>query len=121
MLRMGRMIRSAKIKLTTPPKLMPPFQSTAASGTLPTEQTKLTIATRGPTRGPIIFEIVGLLEKKNVFQNESGTQAANAPAISSPRAISTQTEAQSITNTILTAVSIFQINYFILTLRSEQL
>src|SRR5438034_2065817 len=110
MSRMGRMIRSAKIKLTTPPKLMPPFQSTAASGTLPTEQTKLTIATRGPTRGPIIFEIVGLLEKKNVFQNESGTQAANAPAISSPSAMSTQTEAQSITNTLLTAVNPLPLN-----------
>jgi hypothetical protein len=30
------MIRSAKIKATTPPKLMPPFHSTAASGMLPT-------------------------------------------------------------------------------------
>ena len=106
------MIRSAKIKLTTPPKLIPPFQSTAASGTLPTEQTKLTIATSGPTSGPIIFEIVGLLEKKNAFQNESGTQAANAPAISSPSAISTQTEAQSITNTLLTAVNPLPLNNF---------
>ena len=35
------MIRSAKMNDTTPPKLMPPFQSTAASGTLPIEQTKL--------------------------------------------------------------------------------
>ena len=37
----GRMIRSAKMKLMTPPKLIPPFHSTAASGTLPIEQTKL--------------------------------------------------------------------------------
>lgn len=35
------------MKLTTPPKLIPPFHNTAASGTLPTEQTKLTIATNG--------------------------------------------------------------------------
>src|SRR2546430_15202803 len=104
---MGKIIRSAKIKLTTPPNLIPPLQSTAASGTLPMEHTKLTIATSGPTRGPIIFEIVGLLEKKNAFQNESGTQAANAPAISSPSAISTQTEAQSITNTLLTPANPF--------------
>src|SRR5213080_2539022 len=34
MFRTGRMIRSAKMKLTTPPKLMPPFHSAAASGTL---------------------------------------------------------------------------------------
>ena len=32
------MIRSAKMNATTPPKLIPPFQSTTASGTLPTEQ-----------------------------------------------------------------------------------
>src|SRR5437763_17070983 len=109
---MGKMIRSAKIKLTTPPKLIPPLQSTAANGTLPTEQTKLTIATSGPTRGPTIFEIVGLLEKKNVFQNESGTHAANAPAIRSPSTISTHTEAQSITNTLLTAVKPLPLNSF---------
>ena len=34
------MIRSAKMNAMTPPKLMPPFHSTAASGTLPIEQTK---------------------------------------------------------------------------------
>src|SRR6266581_8592528 len=107
---MGKMIRSAKIKLTTPPKLIPPFQRTAANGTLPIEQTKLTNATNGPTRGPTIFAIVGLLVKKNAFQNESGTQAANAPAMRSPSAISTQTEAQSITNTLLTAVNPFPLN-----------
>src|SRR5438552_11473531 len=109
---MGKMIKSAKIKLTTPPKLIPPLQRTAANGTLPMEQTKLTIATNGPTRGPIIFAIVGLLEKKNAFQNESGTQAAKAPAIRSPSAISTQTEAQSMTNTLLTAVNPFPLNNF---------
>ena len=43
------MIRSAKTKLTTPPKLIPPCQSAAASGTFPTEQTKLMIAMNGPT------------------------------------------------------------------------
>ncbi len=46
------MMRSAKMKLTTPPKLMPPFQSTAASGTLPMEQTKLITEMSGPTSGP---------------------------------------------------------------------
>ena len=33
----------------TPAKLMPPDHSTAASGTLPTEQTKLSTAMSGPT------------------------------------------------------------------------
>ena len=39
----------------TAPKLMPPFHSTAASGTFPTEHTKETIATIGPISGPTIF------------------------------------------------------------------
>src|SRR6266567_137060 len=97
MSRIGRMIKSAKMKLTTPPKLIPPRHKTAASGTLPIEQTKLTRETNGPTRGPSILAMVGLLEKKNAFQNELGTQAARAPAISKPSTISTQTDAQSIT------------------------
>ena len=41
------MIKSAKMNEMTPPKLMPPFHSTAASGTLPIEQTKL----RSPPAG----------------------------------------------------------------------
>src|SRR5205807_4959997 len=109
---MGRMIRSAKMKLTTPPKLIPPLHSTAASGTLPTEQTKLTTETNGPTRGPSIFASVGLLEKKNAFQNELGTHAANAPAIRSPSTISTHTDAQSITKKLLTAVNPLSLNNF---------
>ena len=44
------MIRSAKMNEITPPKEIPPFQSAAASGTLPMEQTKLTRAMSGPTR-----------------------------------------------------------------------
>src|SRR5437867_7462791 len=38
MFRIGSTMRSAKMNEITPPKLMPPFQSTAASGTLPIEQ-----------------------------------------------------------------------------------
>src|SRR5579885_1001202 len=97
MSRMGRMIKSEKMKITTPQKLMPPRHKTAASGTLPTEQTKLMMATSGPTSGPSIFAMVGSLEKKTARQKESGTQAAKAPAISSPITISTHTEAQSMT------------------------
>src|SRR5258708_33836624 len=107
---MGKVIRSAKMKLTTPPKLIPPFHNTAANGTLPTEQTKLIMATNGPTSGPSIFAMVGLLEKKNAFQNELGTHAANAPAMSSPSTISTHTEAQSITKKLLTAVNPLRLN-----------
>src|SRR5512140_897124 len=51
MCRIGRTIRSAKMNASTPPKLIPPFQSTAANGTLPTEQTKLMIATAGAKHG----------------------------------------------------------------------
>jgi hypothetical protein len=67
------------------------------SGIVPTEQTKLTMATSGPTSGPSILAQVGLLDRKKACQNDSGTQAARAPAMSRPRTISTQTEAQSIT------------------------
>ena len=49
------MIKSAKMNEMTPPKLMPPFQSTAASGTLPIEQTKAATATSGPISGPQIL------------------------------------------------------------------
>src|SRR6476646_9715967 len=45
MTRMGRISKSAKMKLTTRPRLMPPFHRTPARGTLPIEQTKLKIAT----------------------------------------------------------------------------
>ena len=38
-----------------PPKLMPPFQRIAASGTLPIEQTNDDIDTSGPTMGPQIL------------------------------------------------------------------
>src|ERR1700686_2258800 len=110
MSRMGSIIRSAKIKLTTPPKLIPPLQRTAAKGTLPTEHTKLKIDTSGPTSGPSILATVGLLEKKNAFQNELGTHAANAPAMMSPSRISTHTEAQSITKKLLTAVNPLPLN-----------
>src|SRR5215472_17401217 len=40
MSRTGSTIRSAKMNAITPPKLIPPFHSTAASGTFPTEQTR---------------------------------------------------------------------------------
>ena len=63
------MIKSAKMNATTPPKLMPPFQSTTASGTLPTEQTNDKIATAGPMIGPHSLAASGWPAKKNARQN----------------------------------------------------
>src|SRR2546422_1649190 len=96
MLMIGRMIRSAKMKEITPPKLIPPFQSTAASGTLPTEQTKLIIEINGPISGPQIKDSVGLSVKKKARQKLSGIQAASAPAIKKPISKSIQRLARSI-------------------------
>src|ERR1019366_6610380 len=61
---MGRMSRSANRKAITPPKLMPPFHSTAASGTLPTEQTNESTATRGPISGPQTRASTGVAGEK---------------------------------------------------------
>src|SRR5713101_4914716 len=65
MSRLGSTIRSARMKATTPPKLIPPFQSIAASGIFPTEQTNDTIATKGPIIGPQNFARIGCVTKKN--------------------------------------------------------
>ena len=50
-------MRSANRKASTPAKPIPPDHSTAASGTLPTEQTKLSTAITGPTTA---FSIAGI-------------------------------------------------------------
>ena len=91
------MIRSPKMKAITPPKLIPPFQSTAASGMFPTEQTKLSTATAGPITGPQNLAAVGWCVRKSDCHHESGTQAASAPATTSPIAMSRQIAAQSMT------------------------
>src|SRR5215472_15438084 len=65
MSRTGSTIRSAKMNAITPPKLIPPFHSTAASGTFPTEQTKDAIAT---TIGPQNLAKTGWELRKNPFQ-----------------------------------------------------
>src|SRR5690242_1561658 len=100
---MGRMIRSAKMNEITPPKLIPPDHSTAASGTLPIEQTKLAAAITGPITGPH-QRAAGCPARNRCDQNESGIQAAAAPAISSPMAMSRSTAAHSITKMWLTEV-----------------
>src|SRR3981081_382140 len=96
MFRIGRMTRSAKIKLTPPPKLMPPFQRTAARGTFPTEQTKLSIEIIGPISGLQNSFSVGLLVRKNACHQLFGTQAASAPAIKKPSPRSTYSAFRSI-------------------------
>src|SRR6266851_6315911 len=84
MSRIGSTIRSARMKATTPPKLIPPFQSIAASGIFPTEQTNDTIATKGPIIGPQNFARIGCVTKKNERQKQLGTHTASAPARRSP-------------------------------------
>ena len=66
------MIRSAKMNATTPPKLIPPFHSTTASGTLPIEQTNERIATTGPISGPHSFAASGWPAKKNALPERVG-------------------------------------------------
>src|SRR5215216_1797904 len=97
MFRMGSTIKSAKMKAITPPKLMPPFHSTAAKGTLPMEQTNESTAIKGPTSTPHRVDRVGWSVKKKLCQKEYGTHAASAPASSKPTTMSFQIEAQSMT------------------------
>src|ERR1044071_4561592 len=97
------MIKSAKMNAITPPKLIPPDHRTAASGTLPIEQTKLAAAISGPMTGPH-QRAAGCPARNRFDQNESGIQAAAAPAISSPMATSRSTAAHSITKIWLTEV-----------------
>jgi hypothetical protein len=53
----------------TPPKLIPPFHSTTASGTFPTEQTNESTAITGPISGPLQLRRQGCPAKKNARQN----------------------------------------------------
>jgi hypothetical protein len=98
------MIRSAKMNAMTPPKLIPPFHSTAASGALPIEQTKLSSEMTGPMTGPHSWAASGWPVRNSCRQKLAGTQAATAPAISRPAMMSRMTAAHSITKMRLTAV-----------------
>src|SRR5205814_8982262 len=81
-----------------------PFQRTAASGTLPIEQTKLTTEISGPMNGPQIAARAGSEVRNSRCQTSFGTHAARAPAMSRPAAMSFQIAAQSMTNEWLIAV-----------------
>ena len=74
------MIRSAKMKLITPPKLIPPCQRAAASGTFPTEQTKLMIAMNGPTMTFCSDVQKPCPVRKMLFQKLTGTSTVRKPA-----------------------------------------
>src|SRR5437660_10103802 len=93
------------MKAITPPKLMPPFQSTAASGMLPTEQTNEITATIGPRIGPQNDATTGCETRKNSIQKCFGTKAANEHEMSRPTEIYIHTTSQSITKYWLMTVS----------------
>jgi hypothetical protein len=69
---------------TTPPKLIPPFHSTAPSGTFPTEQTNDITEINGPTSGSQSSATVGWETRKKPRQNVSGTHAPTAPGDQQP-------------------------------------
>ena len=98
------MIRSAKMNATTPPKLMPPFHSTAASGTLPTEQTNEMIATTGPMSGPQTSRPADGRRRRTPARRCRAPRRRSRPATSRPITRSRRIAAHSITNTCATAV-----------------
>ena len=73
------MIRSAKMNAITPPKLIPPFHSTAASGTLPIEQTKLSTEMTGPISGPHSLAASGWPVEEQVLPERVGHPGADGP------------------------------------------
>ena len=80
----GSTIRSANRNASTPAKEIPPDHKTAASGTLPIEQTKLSTAMIGPT---ITFSIVVTAEleclRNRLLKNPLPSWAMN-PARKNP-------------------------------------
>jgi hypothetical protein len=83
------------MKAITPPKLIPPDQSTAASGALPIEQTKLSTAMTGPA---ITFSIVRRAAGASVMKRalkKSSPSRPMKPASRKPIVISFQSIFQS--------------------------
>src|SRR5438270_13194556 len=89
----GSTIRSAQINAITPAKLIAPFQRTAASGILPTEQTNERTATNGPMSGPQNVVATGCDIRKKLFQKSGGTDVRCAQALSRQSALSFHTAA----------------------------
>ena len=91
----GSTIRSAKMKAITPAKLRPPDHSTAASGTLPTEQTKLSTAMTGPMTAPhSVCTAAGASSRKRPLKKSSPSSAMK-PASRKPVRISFHSICQS--------------------------
>src|ERR1700749_4463718 len=96
--------RSANRNATTPAKLIPPDHSTAASGTLPIEQTKLSTAMIGPTTtfsaslGPAGGGSTNRPLKKAL------PSSPMKPAITKPSVISFQSIDQSLRKLLATSV-----------------
>ena len=68
------------MKLTTPPKLIPPCHRAAAMGTLPIEHTKLMKAMKGPTRTFSRLVQKPWPETNTSLQTCVGTITAKTPA-----------------------------------------
>ncbi len=79
----------------TPAKLIPPDQSTAASGALPTEQTKLSTAMIGPTITFSIVLIAGGASSMKRKLKKSLPSSPMKPASRKPMLISFQSIFQS--------------------------
>ena len=72
----------------TPAKLIPPDHSTAASGTLPTEQTKLSTAMTGPMNAPQIAWTAAGESLRNRPLKKSSPSSEMKPASRKPTVIS---------------------------------
>jgi hypothetical protein len=79
----------------TPANEIPPAQSTAASGMLPIEQTKLRIAISGPTSTFSIVRTAGGASVRNTAWKKLPGSSATKPAIRKPAVISFQSICQS--------------------------
>ena len=93
------MIRSAKMNATTPPKLMPALPQHHGQRHVADRADERHDRHHGPMIGPHTLAASGCPAKKNACQNESGTQAAIAPAASRPMTRSRRIAAHSITKT----------------------
>ncbi len=72
------------MKAITPPKETPRLQSAAASGMLPTEQTKETTASRGAMIAFSTEVIQPWPERKMCDHHDEGTSTARYPAMRKP-------------------------------------
>jgi len=91
------MMRSAKMNDTTPPKLIPPFHSTAANGTFPIEHTKLSHAHDGAESVAPYLGQDRMAGEEEVLPEVHRHPRGQCPATSRPITISRSTDAHSMT------------------------